>query len=224
MAGLRKPGGRARRRSARAPGADVETPTPPPHTLPVTRRRDIPLYDPGLELDQTSAQQRCQAPGCKAVAEHRAPRSRTALNEYYWFCLEHVRAYNQAWNFFSGMSDSDVQSFQRDAITGHRPTWRMSDRAAMAAAQGRFHDALGVFGKQAKETEPPQARHVPQHVRKAMDELGLQGRPDLQQIKMRYKQLVKRFHPDANGGDRSVEERFKAITAAYRVLVSSGSF
>jgi DnaJ-domain-containing protein 1 len=190
----------------------------------VTRRREIPLSDPGLKVSQATGPRRCEAPGCLEIAEHRAPRSRSALNEYYWFCLEHVRAYNQAWDFFRGMSDADVQRFQRDAVTGHRPTWRMSDRAARAAALGEFRDSFGLFGRGARIEEPPEARYVPKHVRKAMNELGLQGRPDLQQIKMRYKQLVKRYHPDANGGDRSVEERFKAITAAYRTLVSSGSF
>lgn len=175
-------------------------------------------------MSQATAPRRCQAPGCLELGEHRAPRSRSALNDYYWFCLEHVRAYNQSWDFFRGMSDDDVQRFQRDAVIGHRPTWRMSDRAARAAALGEFRDSFQLFGRGARVEEPPEARHVPKHVRKAMNELGLQGRPDLQQIKMRYKQLVKRYHPDANGGDRSVEERFKAITAAYRTLVSSGSF
>ncbi|MEQ9640118.1 MAG: J domain-containing protein [Alphaproteobacteria bacterium] len=190
----------------------------------MTRRREIPLADPGLRLRQASAQRRCQAPGCAAEAEHRAPRSRTNLNEYVWFCLEHVRAYNQRWNYFQGMTDDDIAKYQRDAVTGHRPTWRMSDRAKAEALAGGVGDVFGLFGGEAAAPEPPQARHIPKHVRKAMDELGLEGRPDLQQIKMRYKQLVKRYHPDANGGDRSVEERFKAITAAYRTLVSSGSF
>ena len=170
------------------------------------------------------AERVCEAQGCEAAAEHRAPKGRGAEGDYHWFCLEHVRAYNQSWDFFRGMSDADVQRFQRDSVTGHRPTWRMSDRTAAVAAANGIRDSFGLFGRSARVEEPRQARHVPVHVQKAMHELGLQGRPDLQQIKMRYKQLVKRYHPDVNGGDRSVEERFKAITAAYRTLVSSGSF
>jgi hypothetical protein len=191
----------------------------------VTRRREIPLSDPGLKLRHVAPPRRCEAPGCVAAGEFRAPRSRQRLDDYFWFCLEHVRQYNSSWNYFQGMSDVEVQRFQREAIIGHRPTWRMSDRR-LGEACGTIRDSFGLFGggQGERAVEERELRHVPVHVRRAMAELGLDGRPDLQQIKMRYKQLVKRYHPDANGGDRSVEERFKAITAAYRTLLASGSF
>ncbi|HSG95655.1 MAG TPA: molecular chaperone DnaJ, partial [Afifellaceae bacterium] len=68
---------------------------------------------------------RCDADGCKAIGEFRAPKGREAEGEFFWFCLDHVRAYNKSYNYFSGMNDGDIQSYQKDSTVGHRPTWRM---------------------------------------------------------------------------------------------------
>src|ERR687892_757425 len=60
------------------------------------------------ELDLTGAErlerQLCQWPGCRCAGEYRAPKSRERLREFYLFCLDHVRAYNRAWDFFKGMN------------------------------------------------------------------------------------------------------------------------
>ncbi|MFO1060844.1 MAG: DnaJ domain-containing protein, partial [Dongiaceae bacterium] len=40
----------------------------------------------------------------------------------------------------------------------------------------------------------------------------------------RYKSLVKRLHPDANGGDKAAEERLKHINLAYSTLKNSTLF
>ena len=67
----------------------------------------------------------CQWPGCDAPATHRAPKGRLRASEYWRFCLEHVREYNNSYNFFAGMSDDAIAQYQKDAITGHRPTWKL---------------------------------------------------------------------------------------------------
>ena len=56
----------------------------------------------------------------------------------------------------------------------------------------------------------------------AMDTMQLSHNATLIEIKARYKELVKRFHPDANGGDRGAEERLKQVIKAYGVLRASG--
>src|SRR5204862_4701639 len=71
----------------------------------------------------------CEWPGCACSGSHRAPKGRAHEREYWRFCIEHVREYNQSYNYFSGMSDDAVARFQKDALTGHRPTWKLGANA-----------------------------------------------------------------------------------------------
>ena len=90
---------------------------------------DSPLFD-GIRVKPENDRRKkvgpkCQWTGCKNEAKHRAPKARGGDKEYWSFCLNHVRQYNQQYNFFSGMSDDDVRAYQKDSLTGHRPTWKM---------------------------------------------------------------------------------------------------
>lgn len=186
-------------------------------------RRDIPLSQLGFAEEPSV--RRCDHPDCGEAGAYRAPKSRDDLHSYFWFCLEHVRAYNAAWDYFRGMTPEQVERFQREAVIGHRPTWRLGDQHARAWAQGHVDDALGVLRGCGFEfrrepsggAKPREAAH-----RKALAELELSADADLKQIKTRYKQLVKRWHPDVNGGDPKATERFKAIAQAYSYLMASG--
>ena len=73
----------------------------------------------------------CEAPGCKNKGGHRAPKGRGHEKDYWHFCLNHVREYNQGYNFFQGMSEDAVASYQKDAQTGHRPTWKISENPVL---------------------------------------------------------------------------------------------
>src|ERR1700693_6400699 len=90
----------------------------------------------------------CEWPGCISGATHRAPKGRQRENEHWRFCLDHVREYNHAYNFFAGMSDDAVAKFQKDAITGHRPTWKMGmlggNRAGKSGSSRFFNEAYGT--------------------------------------------------------------------------------
>jgi hypothetical protein len=169
----------------------------------------------------------CDHPGCAQLGEHRAPKGRNREGQYFCFCLEHVRMYNQSYNYFNGMSDDDVARYQKDAVIGHRPTWTMGARRA---AGGRaadadpefFVDPLGVMRGRAggARDESAQAQR-PRHgvaAAKALATLGLDENADAASIRARYKELVKRLHPDANGGDRSREEKLREIIQAYKHL------
>lgn len=159
----------------------------------------------------------CQHPGCQALGEFRAPMGRLREGQYFCFCLDHVREYNATYNYFNGMSDEAVLRYQKDALTGHRPTWKMgSDRqdASGAGARAPFQT------KGANRSSRPAAR-TPRHgvvARKALHVLGLDDEAGTAEIKARYKDLVKRLHPDANSGDRSNEDRLREIINAYNVL------
>jgi hypothetical protein len=158
----------------------------------------------------------CAHPGCQATGEFRAPMGRLREGQYFCFCLDHVREYNATYNYFHGMSDEDVLRYQKDAVTGHRPTWRMAANRAGVAASG-LHEPFHPQGAKPGKNRTPKHGVV---ARKALHALGLDDDAGTAEIKTRYKELVKRLHPDANGGDRSNEERLREIINAYNVLRS----
>jgi hypothetical protein len=178
----------------------------------------------------------CDWPGCAEAATHRAPKGRTRENEYWRFCLPHVREYNQSYNFFKGMSDDAVAQYQKDALTGHRPTWKIgmnspingkARRRGGSEDLGDANDPFGMFGEFGGRARPgferrpsPEERMVRNAERKALDTLGLEPQASTQEIKSRFKALVKRHHPDANGGDRSSEDKLREIIQAYNYLKS----
>ncbi|TVR07198.1 MAG: J domain-containing protein [Salinarimonadaceae bacterium] len=181
---------------------------------------------------------RCEHPGCKEPGTHRAPKGRGAEGHYWRFCLAHVREYNARYNYFSGMSDDALAAYQKDAIVGHRPTWSMGVNGAAkpAARRGRsghkrdwdYADPLGVLNgeglaaRQRRKAPEPAAPRYSGPVRTALDVLGLDESADAPAIKAAYKGLVKRFHPDAHGGDRSFEERLREIIRAHDTLKAAG--
>jgi DnaJ domain len=174
-------------------------------------------------------QPRCEHPGCAAAGCYRAPMGRLREGQYFFFCLDHVREYNASYNYFAGMSDEAVARYQKDAVVGHRPTWNMGvNKAATKGRQdgedrsGAYSDPLGLYRRMAGEGvgEPAKPRHNPMALR-ALDSLGLDDTADAHSIKARYKELVKRLHPDANGGDRSSEDKLREIIRAYKYLRSA---
>jgi hypothetical protein len=202
---------------------------------------DSPLFDrirvkPDQDRRLRADHPPCEWPGCRGAATHRAPKGRTRENEYWRFCLEHVREYNHSYNFFAGMTTEDIARYQREAVVGHRPTWKMGMNGGKPA--GRSHtarfgpgrgadDPLGLFGETggragAEHLRRRETRVIRNAERKALETLGLEGSATTAEIKGRFKMLVKRHHPDANGGDRSSEERLREIIAAYNYLKSVG--
>lgn len=162
----------------------------------------------------------CDRSGCTEPGEFRAPRSRDGKDGYHFFCLEHVREYNKAYNYFADMSPEEVENFQRSAPYGHRPTWPLGDRTGGRRANVYVHDPFGFAdGPQYGPRERRREEHrYNAEQRRAFRTLELEPTDDLHEVKVRYKQLVKRFHPDANGGDRRAEDRLKRINEAYSVL------
>ena len=170
----------------------------------------------------------CAHPGCEGEGGFKVTKSREQMGEYMWLCIDHAREHNESWDFFKGMDERDVQAFRTDAITGHRPTWPLGKRAArMPNPYGRsfgVDDGSGQFEKDAESM--PHVRRPERTLTRlqiqALDTMHLSHSATLLEIKARYKELVKRYHPDANGGDRGAEERLKQVIKAYGVLRASG--
>lgn len=178
----------------------------------------------------------CEWPECKAKGPHRAPKGRGNEREYFHFCLNHVREYNQSYNFFQGMNADAVARYQKDALTGHRPTWKMGANTSQKGkgkpgAEAEFDGAADPFHMFSElngrgrwrpgpgaEKPKEETRKIFNAERKALQVMGLDASATLDTVKAKYKALVKQHHPDANGGDRSTEDRLIEIIKAYNYL------
>jgi DnaJ domain len=208
-------------------------------------RTNSPLFDrirvkPDQDRRLKAELPACQWPSCGAPATHRAPKGRLRASEYWQFCLEHVREYNNSYNFFAGMSDDAIAKYQKEDITGHRPTWKIGSiggiggrrrngrrgsadsRASGWAAEDPFDLFEGLAAGRRHARPAVEGRKILNAQRRALDALGLEADAKRADIKTRFKVLVKRHHPDANGGDRGSEERLREIIQAYNYLKSAG--
>ena len=205
-------------------------------------RSDSPLFDrirvkPDQDRRLRAELPACQWPSCKAPATHRAPKGRLRASEYWQFCLEHVREYNNSYNFFAGMSEDAIAQYQKEALTGHRPTWKMGSIGGKRAAkrgrgefrgfEGLSDDPFSLFGEAGADSgrharTAPESRKIFNAQRRALDVLGLEADAKRADIKTKFKMLVKRHHPDANGGDRGSEEQLREIIQAYNYLKTAG--
>lgn len=196
-------------------------------TQPDALSRPFRRTGPGAERHVRA----CDHPDCPEEGVHRAPRSRDRLNEYYWFCLQHVREYNRAWNYFAGMNEDEIEYERQRDTTWHRPSWPFGSIGAgpYRPGTGGFRDDFGFFSEE-RDDEANERRQWNSGRRErarggqaseedqALDELGLDPPATFAEVKVRYKELVKRLHPDANGGDRSQEDKLKAVNRAYATL------
>ncbi len=186
-----------------------------------------PLFDRIRVKPRARAQEKpktkvlCSHPGCQQEGIFRAPKGRDHEGEYYTFCKDHVREYNASYDYFRGMDDASMAKFRQEDAIGHRPTWKLGDRAAASHvdetvfAEARAARRRGLRG-QGPQTEPPPRYNA--LALKALMTLELDGEATPARIKTRYKALVKRHHPDANGGDRSSEDKLREIIQAYNYL------
>jgi hypothetical protein len=205
-------------------------------------RENSPLFDrirvkPDQDRRLRDELPPCEWPSCAAPATHRAPKGRLQANEYWRFCLNHVREYNSSYNFFAGMNDDAVAKYQKDAITGHRPTWKMCSvggqpgtarrgRGGFREADRGAEDPFSLFGETGARPgharPASEGRKILNAQRRAFEVLGLEADAKRADIKAKFKTLVKRHHPDANGGDRGSEDRLREIIVAYNYLKSAG--
>lgn len=198
----------------------------PPSAEEAARTDDVYSLKPG--------ERACDHPGCRVAATARAPKSRDMLNEHYWFCQPHAAEYNRNWNFFAGMSEGEIRARQAQSAAGDRPTWQFKaskfSREAAAAAHGfgrgqGFADPFNMFGNgggsASAAANAPERRRLGKLERNALADLDLDEDADAAKIRTRYTELVKRCHPDANGGDRSAEHKLQRVIKAYQLLRKS---
>ena len=164
----------------------------------------------------------CDVPGCMEAGIYRAPKSRAQLTEYYWFCLEHVREYNRSWDYFSGLSEAEIEAIRRNDTTWQRPTWPFTKSTERTESDirekvRRMFDLGGDPGDGYRE-EGREYQRARNEEERALAVFDLDASASFTEVKTRYKKLAKQLHPDANGGDQAAEERIKAVNEAYATL------
>jgi hypothetical protein len=176
----------------------------------------------------------CSYPGCPEPGEFRAPPEGGPANgfegprPYRWFCLEHVRAFNARYNFFSGMTADEIHEQQRPFAGWERETRAFAHSGADVAPKwSDFHDPLDAIGARFRRAAEPQrkdGRPLSEADRRSLKILGLATDVDRRALRERYAELVRRYHPDRNGGDRSFEAKLQEVIAAYTQLKGAAAF
>jgi len=160
----------------------------------------------------------CAMHGCPQEGLYRAPRSRENLRDYMWLCLDHVRAYNAAWDFYKGMSPAQIEVHLRADTHWQRPSWKLGHLGGPAINPEIFGETLESLAGKRHKTAASGPAKIPENLRAPLAELGLSWPVTLSAVKTRYKELAKIHHPDANGGAKLSEERIKNINLAYATL------
>jgi hypothetical protein len=201
---------------------------------------DIRIRKPMRPSQAKAEVRQCEHPGCTQMAVTPAPKSRDNPRDVWWFCQEHAALYNRNWNYFEGMSDDEFAAFQDAQAHGHRETWsfRAPPNARAGAATGgtsgsgpgsaAWQRASGAFRARRSRWTPGSGAGagphgetgapVPGPIREALGTLELGADASGADVRRAYTELVRRYHPDANGGDRSAEGRLSAVVKAYKVL------
>lgn len=191
---------------------------------------------PRREEKPVRVEQICDWEGCEEPGEYKAPKGNRAEGQYHHFCLEHVRHYNTAFNFFAGMEKDELEeALHTPPKPEARPSFANGQagihtsrtaRTAGVRPGDKYGDPFGVFARyRHRQSQQPAAERVrPLHEqdRRALETLGIIGQAKSDEIKRAYKTLVKLHHPDANGGNKASEERLRAIIAAYSHLKKTG--
>ena len=158
------------------------------------------------------------------MGRYRAPRARDRLNEHRWFCLEHIREYNKKWDYFAGLDAEEIEAHIRADTTWRRPVWPLGGRSSggpmpTSSIRSAWPTTRGCGEKPAPHYDG--SEQLTPAERNALDVLELSWPLTRAAGEIRYKELVKLHHPDANGGARDAEEKLKQIDAAYSTLRAS---
>lgn len=177
-----------------------------------------------------SGNRQCDWQGCDAAGEFRAPGSRGSgfdgPGEYRWFCLEHVRAFNSGYDYFAGMSQDEIFAAQSPIAGWERETRAFVSNAGIDSAPrwADYADPLEAISARSRDRKQAAGMRLTADERRALDVLALPSNADRKALRQRYSELVRKYHPDRNGGDRNFEARLQQVVEAYQTLRKSEHF
>jgi hypothetical protein len=173
----------------------------------------------------------CAIPGCDEPGEFRAPDpagrrpGRDGPGDWQWLCLDHVRAFNAKYNYFEGMTPDEIAASQSPYAGWETETRAFAHNGSAPPSWADFRDPLeAIQARFARPAERADGRALRSADRRALAVLGLDVDCDRRALRRRYAELVRRFHPDRNGGDRNYEKALQDVIAAYTQLKSAPAF
>jgi len=176
-----------------------------------------------------TSQRVCEHPGCEDVGQYRAPRSPDTLDDYLWFCKDHVREYNLKWNFFNGATREELEAQMDSDRVWNRETKPFGKASEEQRAWARLgvddpHQVLGQNATRNPGKSITGTRRLPPTERRALDILEAKEHWTKAEIRKQYKSFVKDLHPDMNGGAREDEDRLQEVVWAWDQIKDSRNF
>ena len=167
----------------------------------------------------------CDKEECNENGKYKAPKSRIKLNEYYYFCLNHVKEYNKSWDFYKGLTVNQIEKAMCKDTIWNRPSWPLKGKPSKIMDQinellnndNNFFEKDSYYYGFYKNKLIDETLTAEQN--NALKLLNLELPVNLDQIKKKYKKLVKIFHPDVNGNNKDAENKFKEINESYKILL-----
>ena len=187
-------------------------------------KHKLEIQKNNLSWEKTSFK-KCDKVGCNEEGKFKAPKSRILLNEYYFFCLEHIKEYNKSWDFYKGLSVNQIESSMREDIIWNRPSWPLKGNPYKVIEQinNFFSEDIEHLNYENKDSYFKNKlidENLTEEEDKALSILSLKLPLTLEKIKKNYKKLVKIFHPDVNGNNKDKENKFKDINNSYKILLN----
>ena len=187
---------------------------------------DMRIKPPADEKSRAKAKRdtTCEHKGCDLAGEFKSPKHGGG---HRMFCKRHAAEYNKKWNFFDGMTEDEVKDFNEAARHGHKQTWKVGTGPVSGKKAAAKLDPKNWRGREMFEEGVPGAARARQRGRtrlevRALNELDLPKDATPADIRARYAEYVRRFHPDSNQGDRSSEEKLARVIRAWKMLKESG--
>jgi hypothetical protein len=170
----------------------------------------------------------CAVPGCRSPGEYKAPVQPGNFDgpgTWRFLCLDHVREHNAKYNYFVGMTPEEIQDAQGPLGGWERPSRKFAANGAdPPPAWSDFVDPLDAISTRFRRFRDRKPSRFNKAERQALSVLGLGDDVDRHKLRQTYSTLVRRYHPDKNGGDRSHEVRLTAVIEAYQLLRKSAAF
>jgi len=161
----------------------------------------------------------CDYKNCKKIGKYKAPIEKDNSKKFRWLCLDHVKEFNQSWDYFRGMTDDEVCKFLKSDMTWHKPTQSFGspDNFFNILWNNALSDGLSTLNSGYQKKNSTELNFTDKD-KEAFRIIELEVGTKWEKIQNQFKKLVKKYHPDMNAGNKKFEERLKIITLAYTQL------
>jgi len=160
----------------------------------------------------------CDWENCKELGKYKAPIEKDNSRNYRLLCLDHIKIFNKKWNYFENMNENEIEFFLKSDITWHKKTKKFSsqDNFFNILWNNALNEKVNIFGSE--DFKEFKKSNLSQTDKDAFEIMGLNYSSSWEEVQIKFKKLVKKYHPDKNHGNKILEDKLKKITLAYTQL------